>query len=176
MNARSWVRFVVVAALSAAVLPVLAQGSGLRVDDTSTPLAPRLQTRLGLGIANPAWAGQAGAMLGDYYFGQVRLGSGDVMAGFHATSGVLLGQRAAVLGAPGAILNSVNETWQAMPYVGIGWTSASARKGWGFSADLGLAARNSAGGLRVGSTQSLDDLLRELRMTPMLQLGVSYAF
>jgi hypothetical protein len=115
-------------------------------------------------------------MLGDYYFGQVRLGSGDVMAGFHATSGVLLGQRAAVLGAPGAILNSVNETWQAMPYVGIGWTSASARKGWGFSADLGLAARNSAGGLRVGSTQSLDDLLRELRMTPMLQLGVSYAF
>jgi hypothetical protein len=176
MNARDWVRVIAGVALSAAALSALAQGAGLRVDDGSEYSPPRLQSRIGLGVATAAWSGQSGVMLGDYYFGRARLGDGDVTGGFRATSGVLLGQRAAVLGAPGTIQNSVNEGWQAMPYFGVGWTSASVRKGWGFSADLGLAARNGAGGLRMGPTQSLDDVLRELRMTPTLQVGVSYAF
>jgi hypothetical protein len=31
-------------------------------------------------------------------------------------------------------------------------------------------------GRLFGSGQNLDDLVRDLRMTPMFQLGVSYAF
>jgi hypothetical protein len=53
----------------------------------------------------------------------------------------------------------------------------SVRGGWGVSADLGLAGRSgSNGGLRVNGNQSFDDLMRELRISPMVQVGVSYAF
>jgi hypothetical protein len=30
--------------------------------------------------------------------------------------------------------------------------------------------------LRLSGNQSLDDVLRDLRLTPMVQIGVSYAF
>jgi hypothetical protein len=55
----------------------------------------------------------------------------------------------------------------------------SLRGGWGFTADVGLAV--DACGLRTRrdgalGTQGLDDLLRELRLRPMLQVGASYAF
>jgi len=64
-----------------------------------------------------------------------------------------------------------------VPYIGVGWSGSSARGGWGLSADFGFAGRSSgSGGLRISGHQSLDDLLRELRLSPMLQLGVSYAF
>jgi hypothetical protein len=128
-------------------------------------------------LAGPAvWSGQGGIVLGDYYFEGTRLGSTDVSGGFRATSGVVLGQRPTVLGLPAAVHNTVNDAWSAMPYVGLGWSSVSARRGWGFSADLGLAARGSQGGLRVGNGQTLDDLLRDLRLMPTLQVGVSYSF
>jgi hypothetical protein len=175
MNSRlSFRRCFVAATLASAALPAAwAQGAtGLRIDDVST--TPRLLARLSMG--SHAWAGQSGLLLGDYYFSGTRLGSADRAGGLRATSGVLLGQRAAVLGAPGAIQNTVNDLWAATPYVGIGWTSTSLRGGWGFSADLGLAARTGNGGLRVSPTQSLDDALRELRLLPTIQVGVSYAF
>lgn len=174
MRSRSWIQFFSVAALMCVGVSAQAQDAGLRVDGTT--LAPRIQGRIGLGTQAHNWSGQAGVVLGDYYFGNIRLGAGDVSGGFRATSGLLLGQRASVLGAPGNVQRTVNETWSAMPYVGIGWTSVSARKGWGLTADLGLAARTSTGGLRVGTVQTLDDLLRDLRLNPILQLGVSYSF
>jgi hypothetical protein len=66
----------------------------------------------------------------------------------------------------------------AWPYVGVGYSDSSLRGGWGFSADLGLAAQNF--GLqrtaRSLGNQSLDDFVRDLRLTPVLQLGVSYRF
>ncbi len=64
------------------------------------------------------------------------------------------------------------------PYVGIGYTSITPKSGWGFSADIGLAARAGATGM-VGArsaAQSLDDTLREMRLTPLLNVGVSYSF
>ncbi len=136
----------------------------------------RLQPRIGLGASSQNWSGQSGVVLGDYYFDRMRLGGANVSGGFRATSGVLLGQRSAVLGAPTGSALQPYDVWSAMPYVGIGWSGVSLRKGWGVSADLGLALRGSNGGLRIGSGPSLDDLLRELRLTPMLQIGVSYAF
>jgi hypothetical protein len=63
----------------------------------------------------------------------------------------------------------------AWPYLGIGYSDASLRGGWGFSADLGLAAQSFGAARSLGS-QSLDDTIRDMRLTPVLQLGVSYRF
>jgi hypothetical protein len=95
-----------------------------------------------------------------------------------------LGQSAAVglttrrqprVALPG--LEVAAEPWAAVPYVGVGWSGGSVRGGWGVSADFGFAGRSyGSGGLRLSGHQSLDDLLREFRLTPMVQVGVSYAF
>lgn len=185
-------------------LPALttAQTTGLSLDDRAAAFGPRFQARVGLSTSLPsdsgnlAWQQQAGVVLGDYYFSQIRFGLRDVSGGFRATSGVLLGQRSMMLGTPalasGQGLNftllrqhrmgsasgeALSEGWSAVPYVGVGWSGVSLRGGWGLSADLGLAGR-SAGGLRVNHSagQALDDMLREWRLTPVLHLGVSYAF
>ncbi len=171
--------------------------------DEQAPFGPRLQTRVGMNTSSAlneggsaSWQQQAGVLLGDYYFSRARLGQGQVSSGFRATSGMLLGQRSLALGTPaisspqgmavtqlrqprGALpgVESAAEPWAAVPYIGIGWSGVSIRGGWGVSADLGLAGRSgSNGGLRVSGNQSLDDLLRELRISPMVQVGVSYAF
>jgi hypothetical protein len=179
-----------------------AQGQGLTFDEQAR-FGPRWQARLGVNTStalieggSASWQQQAGVLLGDYYFSRARLGQGQVSSGFRATSGMLLGQRSLALGTPamsspqgmavtqlrqprGALpgIESASEPWAAVPYIGIGWSGVSVRGGWGVSADLGLAGRSgSNGGLRVNGNQSLDDLLRELRISPMVQVGVSYAF
>lgn len=179
-----------------------AQPAGLTLDENAV-LGPRLQARIGVNAASVApdgaqasWQQQGGVLLGDYYFSRARLGQGQVTSGFRATSGVLLGQRSLALGTPAVAQRSglgvtvmrqprlampglevAGEAWTAVPYLGVGWSGASVRGGWGVSADFGFAGRNHAGGLRwSGGNSALDDLLRELRITPMMQVGVSYAF
>jgi hypothetical protein len=181
---------------------VWAQSQGL-VFDERAQFGPRLQARVGINTStaladggSASWQQQAGVLLGDYYFSRTRLGEGQVSSGFRATSGVLLGQRLLALGTPALSSNqgtavtqlrqprsalpgieSASEPWAAVPYIGFGWSGLSARGGWGVSADLGIAGRsNGSGGLRVSGNQSLDDLLRELRISPMVQVGISYAF
>lgn len=134
-----------------------------------------LQTRLLADSPQSAWTQQTGVVLGDYYFSRIRLGASNVSGGFRATSGLLLNQRPPRPTFSG--LESAGEPWLAAPYLGVGWTGVSVRGGWGLTADIGLAGRSAGSpGLRVNGTQGLDDLLRELRLTPMLHLGVSYAF
>lgn len=69
---------------------------------------------------------------------------------------------------------------RVLPYLGVGYTGLSNQGGWGFSADIGLVARHPGQAVRLGrvfsGTQSVDDLLRDLRLSPLLQLGVSYSF
>jgi hypothetical protein len=64
-----------------------------------------------------------------------------------------------------------------LPYLGVGYTGLSPRGGWSFNADLGLMSLNpgNAGKLgRVfGGGQSLDDTVRDMRWSPVVQLGVS---
>jgi hypothetical protein len=204
VSATRWARRLVGAAALATMSasPVWAQGQGLVLDSTNVS-GPRLQARVGVNSSwaaadgsSVSWQQQAGVVLGDYYFSQTRLGEGQVSSGFRATSGVLLGQRSLALSTPalaqGATvglttlrqprlampgLEVAAEPWAAMPYVGVGWSGLSAKGGWGVSADFGFAGRSyGSGGLRVTGSQSLDDLLRELRLTPMVQVGVSYAF
>jgi hypothetical protein len=180
-----------------------AQG-GLRVDDgaqASISAWPRWQARLGLITTSPVAAGtswqlSAGQLLGDYYWSGLRPAGVGRSGGFRATSGLLLGQRSLALGMPAqAAANGsglslsrtirlspaagdIHEALSAVPYVGVGYSGIALSRGWGFTADVGLAG---AGGLRprrdgaLGS-QGVDDLLRELRLTPVLQFGASYAF
>lgn len=204
MNSVSVVlRLVRIAAFGAGTLGLLpaaqAQSGGLVLEPQS--FGPKFQARVGINTSlssdgvTAAWQQQAGVVLGDYYFSRTRLGTGDVSGGFRATSGLLLGQRSLALGTPALAGSSgmnvtvlrqarqaipgaegATEPWSTLPYVGVGWSGSSARGGWGLSADFGYAARTPGGGLRVNGVQALDDVLREFRLTPVLHLGVSYAF
>jgi hypothetical protein len=138
------------------------------------------------------------SLIGDYYFARLPLGSHGA-GGFRASSGVLFGSNTPLWagqavasppfglsrrsslgllsGTPGADAMVDNTT---IPYVGLGYSGLTGRGGWGFAADLGVMAQSGASSVRFGrlfgGTQSLDDLLRDIRLTPVLQLGVSYSF
>ncbi|MBI3157521.1 MAG: hypothetical protein HYZ20_19245 [Burkholderiales bacterium] len=80
-------------------------------------------------------------------------------------------------GTPGAY-SAEAARWTVQPYLGIGY-SLSTRSGWGFAADLGLGGRRAGDGLRLASPAAggvVERVLDELRLAPVLQLGVSYAF
>jgi hypothetical protein len=203
VSATQWARLAGATMLAVgAATPVWAQGTGLVLEPNNV-FGPRLQARVGVNTSIAAadgssvsWQQQAGVVLGDYYFSRARLGEGQVSSGFRATSGMLLGQRSLALSTPALAQGSTvglttlrqprlampglevaAEPWAAVPYVGVGWSGLSAKGGWGVSADFGFAGRSyGSGGLRISGGQSLDDLLRELRLTPMVQVGVSYAF
>lgn len=187
------------------VAPAAQAQNGLRVNDDArnpTQAWSRWQARFGLTAvapieANASWQLSSGQLLGDYYWSGLRPAGAGRSGGFRATSGLLLGQRSLALGTPtlasasglGLTLTrssrlafggaEIQEAWSAAPYVGIGYSGVSLRGGWGFTADVGLAG--TGGGLRARrdaapGTQGVDDLLRELRLTPVLQFGASYAF
>jgi hypothetical protein len=143
------------------------------------------------------------SLMGDYYFTRSLLGVG-TQGGFRATSGLIVGPRSqAWSGQPGLgagsafsvgnrlLLGSAagtapylrdpsTEGTATLPYLGVGYTGLSPRGGWSFSADLGLVAQYPGNAVRLGrafgSGQSLDDAVRDLRMAPMFQFGVSYSF
>jgi hypothetical protein len=157
------------------------------------------------GVADP-YGGSVGklsgaSVLGDYYFDRHTTREGD-SSGFRATSGVFLGSQLGIWGGPAPVALSgnlfsverhsfslltpprgaeiANPDSGAVPYVGLGYSGVSPKGGWGFSADLGLMALNPGGAARlgrvIGSGQNLDDALREMRMSPLVQIGASYSF
>lgn len=189
----------------AAASAAATSGRGLVVDPDRLQW-PSLQGRLQLSteplipsavgsISSATLRPKSAALFGDYYVSRPFFGTA---GGVRLTSGLVTGPRGAVFGpgqamAPTAfgftsasrgapassLLSDANgESTQTLPYVGIGYTGSSVNGGWGFSADLGLAAENAGNQrlMRSMMSQSLDDTLRELRLTPVLQLGVSYRF
>lgn len=179
-----------------------ASGEGLTPDADGIGWS-RWQGRVSLVTGAPAWRSDlavvdgpvlkfgSARLLGDYYFSQKDFGAGAV-GGFRATSGLIVGSRAlpwspAVGPAGGGISierrvlgpTGANDS-ATVPYVGVGWSGASLRSGWAFSADLGVMSLNPGGAVKfgrvLGNLQNLDDVLRDLRLSPVLQLGVSYAF
>jgi hypothetical protein len=140
-------------------------------------------------------------LLGDYAFSRSlhRLGDG---GGLRATSGVLVGSRSATLLSTAAGTGLTGRAFSAdrrqlgsfgwtnnadmagdpgaVPYVGVGYTGLSSSGSWGFSADLGVMALDPNSAVKLGrvfsGNQSLDDVLREMRLSPLVQLGVSYSF
>lgn len=95
-----------------------------------------------------------------------------------ATSGFLATQRPLPAGWGPA---GSDTTADVAPYVGIGYVGLAAKGGWGLKADLGIVAEAGAG-LRAGrgafgsTGPTWEGAWRELRFSPLLQLGVSYAF
>lgn len=138
---------------------------------------------------------------GDHYFTGPGFGNGSLSGGLRLTSGLTLGSRAEaralppprLLGLPGGLpaglrhgddfapgLATRDGERIALPYVGLGYTTLSTRGGWGISADIGLGGMRPGERLRLGtggsSAAQVEDILNRLRLAPVLQLGVSYAF
>ncbi len=63
-------------------------------------------------------------------------------------------------------------------YLGLGYTHPRLQ-GWRLHADVGLAWRLTPGSLKLGPTDSgasLEDVLRNARLAPLMQLSASYTF
>jgi hypothetical protein len=99
------------------------------------------------------------------------------LGGLRATGGLLTSTRGLGFGPPPSWRDSGNDS--AAAYVGLGYTG-HAKGGWGITADFGLAAEGNGAtnllGRSLFGTQGFDNTSRELRLSPVLQLGVSYAF
>jgi hypothetical protein len=135
-------------------------------------------------------------LMGDYYFARAwpLLAS---EGSFRATSGLIVGGRAATwnagpqagglgmdrrpagtgLTARGGDTSGDNFT---KPYLGLGYSGQSIKRAWSFSADLGLVALAAGNAVKLGRVfnggPNLDDVVREMRVAPVVQLGVSYSF
>jgi hypothetical protein len=139
------------------------------------------------------------SLMGDYYFSRSAAAAGGFASGFRATSGLVVGPRTGLwTGRPSTAVGNAfsvdrrlfdasagapgSDAWAdngAVPYLGVGYSGLSLRGGWSVSADLGLMAQSTGTvklGRTLGGTQGLDDLLRDLRLSPVIQLGVSYSF
>jgi hypothetical protein len=146
-----------------------------RLTVSSMTLAPVTLT------TDPARSASASAaLLSDYFFDTPGLRVPTLNGGLRATSGLVATPRAL---APGPWAAAANDgSVDTVPYLGIGYTGLSADRAWGVTADLGLVAENPGGAGRVGraifgtSSQPWDGALREMRFSPLLQLGVRYAF
>jgi hypothetical protein len=146
--------------------------------------------------------GSSLGLLGDVYFGGAKAAAGGAPTnGFRATSGLLIGARSPLLGGSttptsgglyasnrrlfGASASSLATTdasvdSSTVPYIGIGYSNLAAKSGWSFSADLGVVSQSPGSVVRFGrvfgGSQSLDDVIRDMRLAPVVQLGVSYSF
>lgn len=143
------------------------------------------------------------SVFGDYYFGDRYATRDGDTSGFRATTGVYIGSRTGLWGGPtslapnAGVLSVERQSFSlavpagsddgagdrssaTVPYIGLGYSSSSLKGGFSYSADLGLMALNPGSALRLGRAfgggQSLEDLLRDLRFSPVVQVGVSYSF
>jgi hypothetical protein len=140
-------------------------------------------------------------LLGDVYFGSTPAPRATSVGGFRATSGLLIGTRSTgpstvapptsgllatdrrLFGASASPLTypaDPNVDTTTLPYIGIGYSNLSTKSGWHFSADLGVVSQSPGNVVRfgkvVGGSQNLDDVVRDMRLAPVVQLGVSYSF
>ncbi|CAN5918583.1 hypothetical protein BH11PSE8_BH11PSE8_48220 [soil metagenome] len=140
------------------------------------------------------------SLMGDYYFSRASIGANNA-GGFRATSGIIVGPRSATLWTAAPSLSSgglvsVNRRLfgqsgrpigmdagidtATLPYLGVGYSGLSGSGGWAFSADLGLVGQSSGNAFKLGrapsNTPTLDEQVRDMRLSPVFQLGVSYSF
>lgn len=147
---------------------------------------------------------QSLSVLGDYYFLQHDAATDSRYGGgFRATGGVIIGARSAPwsllpgsLSAPGLAIGTGRHRFalaepvaagfdagdgrrDSVSYVGVGYTGlkglGASAGGWGFSADVGVMALRPRSAVRLGQ-QGVGEVLRDLQLSPLLQLGVSYSF
>ena len=141
------------------------------------------------------------AVLRDYYFdwGEPLDLALAAPGGLRATGGLVVTPRSGAatpssrrVGAYGASATGLRGTTIAnawsdpnsdlipVPYVGLGYTQLPGRTGWGFRADFGLMALSPQSAVKFGSAlsgaQGIDDVLGDMRLSPLIQIGVSYSF
>lgn len=95
-------------------------------------------------------------------------------------------QRMDLLGLTGAVgTGALTEgAHRTVPYVGAGYsgrlTDTTGQGAWHFNADLGLISLNSGNIGRISRViqgdQGVDELVRELRLRPVIKFSVNYAF
>jgi hypothetical protein len=185
-----------------AAAPAARAGDGLVAPSPET-LWPRWQARIAVQAASvsplamsslydsgAAQRGvQGGALFGDYYFARPAFGS------FRASGGLVSGALgglplASALAGPllGLSLSGTTPAQVAvsldspgtLPYVGLGFTGEPWHNGLAITADLGLVAERLSAAAGVGralfGSQGMDNALREMRLSPVLQLGLRYSF
>jgi hypothetical protein len=154
------------------------------------PVGPVALARgAGLESAAPQRGVQGGGIFGDYVFSTPSFGN------FRATSGVMLGAPAGapvfsgslgprlgvtVYDAGVATSQGSAESAQTLPYLGLGYSSPALWRSLSVNADVGLVAGRPGGlpglGRAIFGNQPTDAALRELRLAPVLQLGMRYSF
>lgn len=174
----------IVLALTLASAPLTGWADGLTAP-TSTLDAPgsvgwqmRLEldsSAAGNTLQRPALASAGGLqtarLLGDYPIDAWRLGP---TTGLRVTSGLVLNQRFNPLGSADA------DNRDAWPYLGLGLSGNGLRGNWGFRADFGLAAQSLGSAVRLGRVLggglSVGDAVRDMRLQPLVRLGMNYSF
>ncbi len=163
-----------------------------------TSRSPLLQSPSLWNAAPNATAATGGSVLGDYYFGTQGLkgrfrASGGLLLGSPAAASMGLAAGSSARGSGLALASSLPavsvldaaagrndaDALTAAPYLGLGYSGPIWHSGFSLTADLGVMAERVDGSGRVRGvfgSQSLDGAVRELRFSPVLQLGVRYAF
>lgn len=143
------------------------------------------QARFDLSLAAFDIQHQRARLFGDYYLTGPGFGEGQVDGGLRLTSGLAFGRTLSSLSlaAPGSsdgLALGREAPSVAQPYLGLGYSSLAPRAGWAFSADIGLGRWVPADRPRLGqggpSDSQVERLLDDLRLSPVIQLGVRYAF
>ncbi|HRC37652.1 MAG: hypothetical protein KBF65_02870 [Rubrivivax sp.] len=167
---------------------------GLRSAGNSLRFGPG-DLHMNLSVAEPGTALVRARVLGDYYLTGPGFGGEQVSGGLRVTSGLAIGPRDGTTALPPSRLGGGLQ-WEArepatdlfqsqgarvaLPYIGLGYTSLSAREGWGLSADIGLGGQRPGERVRFGAgnptAAQFENMLNDLRLAPVIQLGVSYAF
>lgn len=184
------------------VLPVAALAAQGLVAPTADALWPQWRARIAvqtaavtpislaqpLDNAAPQRGLQGGSVLGDYNFASPAFGtfraSGGVMFGAQGGTSLLAAAAGPRLGlsvyASGNPQPAGSETPAAMAYLGFGFSGAAWRQTLSITADVGMVAGHPGAAGSVGraifGNQGMDSALRELRLSPMLQLGMRYNF
>jgi hypothetical protein len=177
-------------------------GLNVTLDGASGARAPEQNLRFGLGdfrmdlsVARPGTSQVRARLLGDYYLTGPGFGGTQVSGGLRVTSGLAIGPSEGTATLPpsrlegglqwGSRESDSNLTDRygvrvALPYIGLGYTSLSAREGWGLSADIGLGGLRPGERVRFGAgnptAAQFENVLNDMRLAPVIQLGVSYAF
>ena len=175
-----------------------AAGQGLVAPEAAS-LWPQWQARIAVQTAvlqpvslvhspdggSPTRLWQGAALLGDYLFATPAFGS------FRASGGLLTGNQGGVpllnatagprlgltLRSGGHVLQPGADLPGTVPYLGLGFTGAAWHQSLSVTADLGLVAEGAgAAGRAIFGNQGMEGAMRELRLSPLLQLGVRYAF
>jgi hypothetical protein len=127
-------------------------------------------------------------LLGDYAFATAGV------AGLRATGGLVWGTGTTRMASSerfGGVVRDPRFWNSALPganqqpsprtaaYFGLGYTRTDLRAGWRVQADLGMAWRLTPDSVKLGASDtgmSLEDVLRDARLAPLMHLSVSYSF